>query len=51
MKNSITVSIQLSQPQNYILTLAKITSAFAGLEKKSVCKIQRLNHIVDQKTQ
>lgn len=47
MKDSITVGIQLSQPQNYILILAKITSAFAGLEERSVDKIQRLNHIVD----
>lgn len=47
MKDSITVSKQLSQPQNYILILAKIASAFAGLEERPVDKIQRLNHIVD----
>lgn len=43
--------MQLSQPQNDILILAKITSAFAVLEERSAGIIERLNHTVDQKTQ
>lgn len=39
--------MQLSQPQNDILILAKITSAFAVLEERSAGIIERLNHTVD----